>query len=61
MGSVDAAETFLLKDPRMVEILQRAYTGSQKLNNFELLLEANVIDGNSLYTTVISTRFHPAS
>lgn len=61
MGAVDAGESFLMNDPKAGEILQKSHAPGQKLNNFELLLESAVIDGISLHTNVIATRFHPAS
>jgi hypothetical protein len=61
MGAVDAGESFLLNDPRIGEILQKSHTSGQRLNNFELLLESAVIDGISLHTNILATRFHSAS
>ncbi len=58
MAGVDAAATFLLSDPRMATILRRADKDGHGLSNFELLLEASVIDGNSPDATVIATRFY---
>ncbi|MCU1323970.1 MAG: hypothetical protein JWM43_3619 [Acidobacteriaceae bacterium] len=57
MAGVDAADAFLLNDKRMPDILKQATTTSE-LNNFELLLEASVIDGSSPDAKVIATRIY---
>jgi hypothetical protein len=56
MAGVDAAASFLLGDPRMAP---RAVSGSGRIANFEILLEAHVIDGSSPDAKIVATRLYP--
>lgn len=56
---VDAAVSFLFNDKKMAPIIARAEGNRSSLSNFELLLDAAFLNGDSGQTDVVATRFYP--
>ncbi len=56
---VDAAISFLFNDGKMAPIIAKAKISNKPISNFEVLIEANFLKGNSGEVTVLATRFYP--
>jgi hypothetical protein len=55
---VDAAVAFLFNEKKMAPILARANAGNKLVANFEVLLDAAFLNGDSGHTEVVATRFY---
>lgn len=55
---VDAAVEFLFNDKKMAPIIARAEAHNKPLANFEVLLDAAFLNGDSGQTKVVATRFY---